>query len=42
MVSTQHQETNAPQVQRLAEKALVEMEWSDEGEDDEEGEGEMV
>lgn len=39
-----HYKTDAPQVQRSAEKALAEMEWSeDEGEEnEEEGEGEII
>ena len=35
---TQHYETDASQVQRLAEKALCELEWSEDEGDEEEGE----
>ena len=40
--NAQNHKTDAPQVQRSAEKALADMEWSDGGEDEEEGEGEII
>ncbi len=33
---------NTRQVQKAAEKALADMDWSDEGDPEEEGEGEIV
>lgn len=42
MVNPKYYRTDASQVQRSADKALAEVEWSDEGENVEEDEGEMI